>query len=157
MLFRSRAKIKGLYDANYYIFDEILENQLIEEQQIESCMEQALKNKEFEVFYQPKVSANTEKVTGAEALIRWNKDGKMLSPGKFIPLFEKNKFILKLDLYIFEQVCKDLSQWKKNYNFVPTVSVNVSKDHFVNENFIDDYVKITKKYNLSPKDRKSVV
>lgn len=148
--YMARAKIKGLYDANYYIFDKILENQLIEEQQIESCMEQALKNKEFEVFYQPKVSANTEKVTGAEALIRWNKDGKMLSPGKFIPLFEKNKFILKLDLYIFEQVCKDLSQWKKNYNFVPTVSVNVSKDHFVNENFIDDYVKITKKYNLSP-------
>lgn len=145
----ARAQIKGLYHANYYIFDEVLENQLLEEQQIESCMEQALKNKEFEVFYQPKTSASTEKITGAEALIRWNKDGKMLPPSTFIPLFEKNKFILKLDLYIFEQVCKDLAEWQKKYDFLPTISINVSKEHFVNENFIDDYVKITNKYNLN--------
>ena len=144
----ARSKIKGLYNDNYYIFGEDLENQLVEEQQIESCMEQALRDREFVVVYQPKTAANTEKVVGAEALVRWHRNGEMISPGKFIPLFERNKFIVKLDLYIFEQACKDIASWKEKYGFVPIVSINVSKEHFVYENFIDEYVDITDKYGL---------
>lgn len=150
--YMARAKMKGLYDKNYYIFDTILENELVEEQKIEACMEKALKNEEFKIVYQPKVFTNTEKIAGAEALVRWNKDGKIISPGKFIPLFEKNKFIIKLDLYIFEHVCKDLKLWKEKYNYVPNVSINVSKAHFTQKNFIEDYVKITNKYNIDRKD-----
>lgn len=146
--YMARSKIKGVYSCNYYIFDELLENKLIEEQQIESCMEHALKKREFKVVYQPKTLTSTEKVVGAEALVRWTKDGAMIPPDRFIPLFEKNKFILKLDLYIFEQVCKDIKEWKKKYDFVPTVSINLSKEHFVNENFIDEYVKITNRYKI---------
>lgn len=146
--YMARSKIKGLYHQNYYIFDDILENQLVEEQRIESYMDEALANNEFEVVYQPKTFTSNEKIAGAEALVRWHTRNTMVPPGKFIPLFEKNKFILKLDLYIFEQVCKDLSEWKKIYDFVPTISINVSKEHFVNENFIDEYVKITDKYNI---------
>lgn len=146
--YMARAKVKGVYDINYYIFDEILENKLVEEQKIESSMESALKNKEFKVVYQPKMYVKNEKLYGAEALVRWYKDGKMISPGKFIPLFEKNKFIMKLDLYIFEQVCKDMSLWKEKYNFVPTISINVSKEHFANENFIDEYAKIVDKHKI---------
>lgn len=151
--YMARTKMKGLYDKNYYIFDAILENELIEEQKIEACMESALKNEEFEIVYQPKVYTTTQKIAGAEALVRWNKDGKVISPGKFIPLFEKNKFIIKLDLYIFEHVCKDLKEWKEKYNFAPIVSINVSKAHFAQENFIEDYVRITDKYSL---DRKNI-
>ena len=146
--YMARSKIKGLYNDNYYIFGEDLENQLVEEQQIESCMEQALRDREFVVVYQPKTAANTEKVVGAEALVRWHRNGEMISPGKFIPLFERNKFIVKLDLYIFEQACKDIASWKEKYGFVPIVSINVSKEHFVYENFIDEYVDITDKYGL---------
>ncbi len=146
--YMARAKVKGVYDINYYIFDEILENKLVEEQKIESSMESALKNKEFKVVYQPKMYVKNEKLYGAEALVRWYKDGEMISPGKFIPLFEKNKFIMKLDLYIFEQVCKDMSLWKEKYNFVPTISINVSKEHFANENFIDEYAKIVDKHKI---------
>ncbi len=146
--YMARSKIKGLYNDNYYIFDEVLENKLVEEQKIESSMEDALKNKEFKVIYQPKTLTNNEKFIGAEALIRWYKDGDIISPSKFIPLFEKNKFIIKLDLYIFEQVCKDIVSWKEKYNYIPIVSINVSKEHFVDENFINEYVKITDKYNL---------
>ena len=146
--YMARAKTKGLYDVNYYIYDDLLENNLLEEQQIESCMEQALKDKEFVIVYQPKTAASTEKAVGAEALVRWHKDGQVIPPSKFIPLFEKNKFIIKLDLYIFEHVCKDMASWKEKYNFVPTVSINVSKEHFVEENFIDKYVEITDKYNV---------
>ena len=144
----ARSKMKGLYNQNYYIFDEILENQLIEEQRIESCMEEALKNNEFEVVYQPKTYTETEKLSGAEALVRWYRKGEVIPQSKFISLFEKNKFIIKLDLYIFEQACKDIASWKEKFNFQPIISVNVSKEHFANENFINDYVKIANKYNI---------
>ena len=111
-------------------------------------MENALKNKEFKIVYQPKVFTQTGKIRGAEALVRWERDGKIIQPGNFIPLFEKNKFIVKLDLYIFEQVCKDMQSWKEKYNFEPNISINVSKEHFVNENFIEEYVKISDKYSI---------
>ena len=146
--YMARSKIKGLYNENYYIFDELLENQLTEEQKIEACMEDALENSEFKVIYQPKIFVETEKLRGAEALVRWRKDGEMISPSKFIPIFEKNKFIIKLDLYIFEQVCKDMASWKEKYDFEPNISINVSKEHFINENFIDEYAKISDKYNI---------
>lgn len=146
--YMAHAKIKGIYDKNYYIFDEELENKLLEEQQIESSMEEALKNDEFKVFYQPKIYTSTEKIYGAEALVRWDKDSKMIPPGKFIPLFEKNKFITKLDIYMFKKVCKDMASWREKYNYVPTISINVSKEHFAYENFIDEYVKIADKYNI---------
>ena len=146
--YMARSKIKGTYNENYYIFDDILENQLVEEQKIESYMDEALINNEFEVVYQPKTFTSNEKLAGAEALVRWHRGDSLIPPNKFIPLFEKNKFIIKLDLYIFEQVCKDLAHWKKTYDFVPTVSINVSKEHFINEHFIDEYVKITDQYNI---------
>lgn len=146
--YMAHAKIKGLYHDNYYIFDDILENRLVQEQRIESCMEDALKNKEFKIVYQPKTFARNEKLTGAEALVRWHKGDTIIPPNDFIPLFEKNKFIIKLDLYIFEQVCKDIASWKEKYNYVPIISINVSKEHFVYENFIDEYVKISNKYNI---------
>lgn len=149
--YMARAKIKGLYHTHYYIFDELLANQLMEEQEIESSMELALKNEEFIVVYQPKTLTSTEKLIGAEALVRWNKNGNLISPNKFIPLFEKNKFIMKLDLYIFEKVCKDIATWKEKYDYAPIISINVSKEHFVNENFIDTYVDICNKYHIDRK------
>ena len=144
----ARSKIKGVYDTNYYLFDEKLENQLIEEQKIEAYMEEALTNHEFVIYYQPKIFTQNEKMAGAEALVRWYRGKEIIPPDKFIPLFEKNKFIIKLDLYIFEQVCKDLVSWRKEYQYMPTISINVSKEHFVDENFINEYVKICNQYDI---------
>lgn len=144
----ARSQIKGLYNSNYYLFDEKLEKQMIEEQSLESSMEEALVNKEFIIVYQPKVFTKNEKMAGAEALVRWKRNGEMISPGKFIPLFEKNKFIVKLDMYIFEKVCQDISDWKDKYGGAPIVSINVSKEHFVDSNFIEQYVKICEKYEI---------
>lgn len=148
----ARSQIKGGYHKNYYLFDEALENRIIEEQQIESMMKEALKNKEFKIFYQPKIYVRDEKVYGAEALVRWYKDGQIIPPNRFIPLFEKNKFIIQLDRYIFEQVCKDLAKWKEKFGFIPNISVNVSKEQFIDENFINRYVEICGKYNLGPNE-----
>lgn len=146
----ARSQIKGLYHNNYYLYDETLENKIIEEQKIESIMKEALEKGEFKVYYQPKIYAKNEKIYGAEALVRWYRGGKIISPSTFIPLFEKNKFIIKLDIYMFEQVCKDLAQWKEKFGVIPNVSINVSKEQFIDENFIDKYVEICGKYNLKP-------
>lgn len=148
----ARSQIKGLYHNNYYLYDETLENKIIEEQQIESIMEDALVNKEFKIFYQPKIYVKNENVYGAEALVRWERDGKLVPPDKFIPLFEKNKFIIKLDIYIFKQVCKDLAEWRKKFGMIPNISINISKEQFSDENFIDKYIEICNKYNINPNE-----
>ena len=111
-------------------------------------MEQALLNNEFKVFYQPKIDLNCPNNICAEALVRWHSKNRIISPSEFIPLFEKSGFILKLDLYIFEEVCKDLVFWKSKYNKIPHVSVNVSKEHFYVKDFIVQYAKIVKKYGI---------
>lgn len=146
--YMAHSKIKGMYRYNFYIFDELLEEKFIEEEQIESDMKTALANGDFKILYQPKISVKDEDFVGCEALVRWVKNDKVIYPDKFIPLFEKNKFIIKLDLYVFEQVCKDVNNWQKKYQFSPVVSVNVSKGHFVDEHFIDEYVKIADKYGV---------
>jgi sensor c-di-GMP phosphodiesterase-like protein len=119
------------------------------EKQIEKDMKKALKDNEFVVYYQPKVYAKTGKIYGAEALVRWKKNDKMIMPSVFIPIFERNKFILKLDLYIFERVCKDMKEWKENYGVDIPISINVSRKHLVEKDFINDYAKIANKYGIS--------
>ena len=118
------------------------------EKEIEKNMKKALKNNEFVVYYQPKIYAKTEKIYGSEALVRWKKDNKIIMPNIFIPIFEKNKFILKLDLYIFEKVCMDMKEWKEKYGIDIIISVNVSREHFTEKNFINKYVQIASKYGI---------
>ncbi len=141
---------KGKYQKQYYIFDEILEKNLTEEHNIESIMQEALLKKEFEIYYQPKIFIKNKEVIGAEALVRWKRDGKFIYPDKFIPIFEKNQFIIKLDIYIFEEVCKTIVEWQKKYGKIPKISVNMSKEHFSYKNFLEEYKMILKKLNLRP-------
>lgn len=140
--------IIGNYNVKYSIFDENIEKKLAKEHEIEEVMDEALKNEEFCIYYQPKINLKNKKEILAEALVRWIRDDKIVPPGEFIPLFEKNRFILKLDLYIFEHVCIDLNKWKKDFNVFPKISINLSKEHFDNPNFIDEYVNICDKYNI---------
>ena len=139
---------KGNVSDKFHIFDEEIENELEKESKIEHEMYQALKNKEFKVFYQPKFNAKEEVLYGAEALVRWEHKDKMISPNEFIPLFEKNKFILQLDFYIFEQVCSDIKFWKEKYGKEPIISVNISREHFLEEDFLDKYMLIATKYGI---------
>ena len=139
---------KGDVFDKFHIYDKKTERELEKESRIEHEMNNALENKEFKVYYQPKVNTKTEKLYGAEALVRWEHNGKMVPPSEFIPLFEKNKFILKLDLYIFEQVCSDMKMWKEKYGKEPVISVNVSREHFLDEHFLEKYMMIAAKYGV---------
>lgn len=162
-------EIIGDYNKKYNMYSEETEKVILEEQQIETIMEEALENGEFKVFYQPKVDLKTNKVISCEALVRWFREGKLISPNRFIPLFEKNRFIIKLDKYIFQKACEDIQyinkllkekDYLKNYNhknphnqpftynsFI-TASINISKEHFAYDNFIQEYYDIVKQTNV---------
>ena len=141
---------KGDVFDKYHIYDKKMEEELELESKIEQTMHQSLINREFKVYYQPKFYTKDESLYGAEALVRWRHNEELIPPNKFIPLFEKNKFILKLDLYIFEQVCKDIKMWKEKYRKDIVVSVNVSRQHFMEEHFLEKYLMITAKYGINP-------
>lgn len=126
--------------------DRILLNK---EKDVENSMEEALINKEFVVYLQPKVSLHTEKIVGAEALVRWKKSEQgIIPPSDFIPIFERNGFITILDLYVFEEVCKLIHSWReKEYKLIP-VSVNLSRANISNPSFLVPYERIRRQYNI---------
>ena len=119
-------------------------------------MNNAIENKEFEVYFQPKFRFKDSVVIGAEALIRWNNPEKgFLSPGAFIPLFEHNGFIQKIDLYVFERVCRFLDKWNHSGpdGTCPhpiTISFNLSRFHLYNPNLIRDLTAIQQNYTIAP-------
>lgn len=144
---RKRAKEEKEDSIVYY--DSVMQQQAVREQEIINRMEDALENREFCVFYQPQIQISDETIVGAEALARWRKpDGKMVYPDEFIPVFEKNGFITKLDLYIFEEVCRHIRRWLDEGSPVCRVSVNVSQVHLRNKEFYLTYLEIMKKYNI---------
>lgn len=140
---------KGDVFDKYHIYDDEMEKEMEFESKIEQNMSSAIENEEFEVYYQPKFFTESEKLYGAEALVRWKHDGKIIPPDKFIPIFEKNKFILKLDLYILDKVCKDIKAWKEKYDKEIIVSVNVSRQHFMDEHFLEKYLMVTAKHCIN--------
>ncbi len=125
---------------------------LITKSQIEDEMEYALANGQFHVYLQPKVNMVTTKLYGAEALSRWihPTDG-IRPPAMFIPIFEKNGFVSKLDMYVFEEVCKIKSQWivQEKIYANTIISVNMSRAHLHEKDFCDELSKIADKYGIA--------
>ena len=128
----------------------LLEDQLWEHK-VEAEMQAAIDNREFVVFYQPKYNPVTEKLVGAEALIRWIKPDGIIPPGKFIPIFEKNGFITKIDDYMIDNVARQQAQWfKEGKNIVP-VSVNISRAHFTKPDLAEHISHIVDRYDIPHK------
>lgn len=117
---------------------------------IEVHQEAALAGNEFKVFYQPKYNIGNNRPDGSEALVRWydeNKDQYAL-PGVFMPLFESNGFITKLDRYVYEEVCRYISDSLAARERVYPVSVNVSRLTAAEPDFVDFYIETKRKYNI---------
>jgi EAL domain-containing protein (putative c-di-GMP-specific phosphodiesterase class I) len=116
-------------------------------------MASSIKEKQFQVHYQPKNDLKTGKVIGAEALVRWiSPERGLISPLEFIPLFERNGLITQLDQYVWEQVCKDLREWKNKGIDIPHVSVNVSRIDVLNPAIGNVLNKLIGKYGLKHSD-----
>lgn len=129
---RADAARKSIKDINscLAVFDKQAQDKASFNEKLVSSFEESLKNREFKVFYQPKYSIQGEKnvLSSAEALVRWvHPEYGMVSPGVFIPLFEENGLIQKLDNYIFNEVARQIDEWHKKYNLYFPVSVNISR------------------------------
>ncbi|MFI3208154.1 MAG: EAL domain-containing protein [Eubacteriales bacterium] len=136
----ARRRGKGIYARTEFIFTEKIEEELRETNDIIASMEQALKDKEFKMHYQPKIDFETKKLIGAEALVRWYKpDGTQIYPDQFISLFEKCGFISRLDYYVVNEVCEFIAKHKD----VPKVSINISGYSFLEDGLIQKIVEIT--------------
>jgi EAL domain-containing protein (putative c-di-GMP-specific phosphodiesterase class I) len=121
------------------------------EKEIENNMRQALENKEFVVYYQPKIDLNSYRINGAEALVRWIDNGKIVPPMEFIPVFEKNGFICNMDFYVLDVVCKDIMEWLETKIDLIPISVNFSKVHFLNPGFTEQIIEVIEKHQVPPK------
>lgn len=140
-------KKSSLCECNFY--SDTIGLAMIHEKDIENKMREALTNEEFVVYLQPKYTVQDQTIAGAEALIRWNDpELGMIPPDQFIPIFEDNGFIVQLDLYVFEQVCKILHRWMKEGRKMLPISVNMSRVHFTNLDFLAPYIKIREKYQI---------
>lgn len=147
----AQKSIKGSYITRLAYYDDTMNAQVLEEQSITAQMEAALRDGQFVPFLQPKVDYVTGEIVGAEALVRWqHPELGLIPPGKFIPLFERNGFISKLDPYIWEQVCKLLQAWTQKELAVLPISVNVSRLDMQNLNIRSIICDLTEKYGVSP-------
>lgn len=130
-------KIRNSYGQNVCYYQDELENQMLSDHKIKECMETALAENQFCVYYQPKNNSKTGEICGAEALVRWiHPEYGFMSPGQFIPIFEETGFITKLDTYVFEQVCSDMAEWRKNELPCVPVSINISRKDFYEEDWL---------------------
>lgn len=133
------------------IYDETLHDAERMRLYVESNMQRALEQGEFHMYLQPKMDLNTGKLTGAEALVRWQtKDRGLIYPDQFIPVFEENGFCVQLDLYMVEQACKQLRQWIDEGMKPLNISVNQTRLLFASEGYVEKLLAITEKYNISP-------
>ncbi len=148
----AKKDIKGNMLTNFAIYDDRIRLMQRKIAQMESEMQTALEKNEFVMFLQPKIDLKTEEICGAEALVRWNHPtGGLRLPGEFLPFFESNGFIKKLDEYVWEMAAEFLSRLKEKGAKIP-ISVNISRFHVGSSDLIGILCDLTEKYGIDNKD-----
>ena len=144
-------RIKGDVRQHFAYYDAEQHAAYLEEMQLISESQGAVERGEFVVYYQPKYDLETEELSGAEALVRWQHPTRgFLPPSKFIPLFEKNGFITILDVFVWQEVCRTIRKWMDKGNRSFPVSVNVSRVDIYNPHLKDIILGLLRKYSLKP-------
>lgn len=145
----ARAKIEDTHNENVSFFTQQMKEELLWERKVENDMERALINHEYKVYLQPKYSVDDEKLAAAEALVRWvHPTEGLIAPYKFIPIFERNGFITKLDDYMIAEVAKLQAKWIAEGKKIVPISVNVSRAHFTRENLAEHICEIVDSYKV---------
>lgn len=136
--------------STFRLYNESIEFERITKENIETQMEAGLDNEEFEIFLQPKLDITTNRLAGAEALVRWfNKSvNETMMPDTFIPLFEANGFIEKLDFFVFEKICKIIRTSLDEEKMILPISVNVSRVTSSKDDFLEKYISTKKRYRI---------
>lgn len=137
------------FKTNIAFFTSEMNQRLLAQRQMENDFKNAILNKEFKVYFQPKYDVKDERIVGAEALVRWEKpDGELISPGKFIPLFEKDGLVVQLDEYVFKSVCNFQHERIQNHLPVVPISINLSRTSIHFNNVVERYVEIVKENDI---------
>lgn len=145
----AQKSIKGSYTTRFKLFVENLRKDLVTEQEISGLMKTALKKEQFVVYYQPQYNHSTGMIIGAEALVRWKHPEKgIISPGVFIPIFEKNGFITELDMYVFEKACIFLKKCMQSGLHIIPVSINLTRYDIFSPDFIENLEVIRARHNV---------
>ncbi len=135
----------AVYDAKVYTKMEKVGR-------IERSMKDAMVNREFKAFLQPKYNLETGKIVGAEALVRWiHPDGSMVYPDEFIPVFERNGFIVELDFFILEEICRMMKRRIDQKQLCVPVSVNQSRVLLQDKDYVGKVAGILARYNTPPR------
>ena len=134
--------------SKYIVYNKQIHKREVDKLKLEEDIKRAIENKEFRAWFQPKYGRDGKSIIGAEALVRWYKYGSIISPYVFVPICEANGLIKKIDELVFEDVCKNISEWIKNNKNVVPISVNLSRSYIDKENFIYDLEKYIDKYKV---------
>lgn len=133
-------------------YDNDMRDRLALEKAIENIQDRALRDGEFQVYYQPKFDIRNDTLIGAEALIRWSSmDRGFMVPSQFVPLFEKNGFIIQLDFFVVEEVCKMIRKRLDSNQKVVPISINQSRAHLTQSQYVQQLHDMVRKYNIPPK------
>ena len=136
-------------ESNYAFYNKELERRMIEDDEMGKEMNYALEHHQFIMYMQPMINLRTHEIIGAEALVRWNHPARgILSPFSFLPLFETNNFIIKLDHYIWDDAFKTIRHWIDNNVKPIPISINISPIHFDHPGFADTLDNLAVKYKI---------
>ncbi len=142
-------RLTGQTGCSFY--STALTQQMQIEQELDTLFDESIQNGDFKVYLQPKIYLNDNTLGGAEALVRWQHPKRgIISPADFIPVLEKNGKICTLDLYVFEGVCALQERWYQEGRKLFPISVNLSRQHFKNLNFLKQFSEIAGKYQIPP-------
>ncbi len=134
----AQRTVKNSYMNHIAYYDSVIRKKEIAEQIIISEMKKALETNQFQVYLQPKCEMDTGKIIGSEALVRWIHPSQgIISPGEFIPVFEKNGFISELDYFVLRTTCQMIRRWLDEGKKVYPISVNVSRTDLYNPNLLE--------------------
>lgn len=138
--------------TRFLFYSDDMHSQYLNEASIENSMKSALENGEFKPYIQPKFSLSSNEIVGSEALVRWVSPNKgLLVPDSFIPLFERNGFIVEIDMFMFEEICKSLRNYIDDESPICPCSVNLSRITLRQEDLIDRIHAIISKYDIPPR------
>ena len=146
-----KAKGQGKNTIKY--FDAPILNEFLQNVSIETKLKGAVFDQNFIMNFQPQYYADTQKLRGMEALIRWrDNDGKMISPSVFIPIAEKNGAIVPIGTWVIEESIKTFVKWKKQFQHEVVLSINISAIQYMRDEFVESIVNIIHKYDVDPKE-----
>lgn len=145
----ARKSITERHKTTFVFFNETMKSSLVKQREIEDIMDDALRDQEFVIYYQPKFNLTTNTICGAEALIRWNRPGVgLIPPNEFIPIFEENGFIVDIDYYVLDKVCAHIRSLLDREMHVVPISVNFSRFHLKNRNLVSHLKNTIFRYDI---------